>query len=55
MLLIQQQHLNELSITRYGVLLTDTWEMFWTNDFDMLSSQGGVCISKFRKMGNMYK
>ncbi len=45
MMLIQEHHLSDRRISRYGCFLPGNWEMFWSAAYGPMASQGGVCIA----------
>ena len=45
LLLLQEHHLSESRIRRYGSILSSRYETFWSAGFGPRSGQGGVCIS----------
>ena len=44
-LLLQEHHLSESRIRRFGSILSGRWDTFWSAGFGPMGGQGGVCIS----------
>ena len=44
-LLVQEHHLSESRVRRYGSLLSGRYESFWSVGFGPMGGQGGVCMS----------
>ena len=44
-ILIQEHHLNDSSISQYGTFLSGVWDMFWSTQYGEGQAQGGLCIA----------
>ena len=44
-LMLQEHHLSESRLRRYGSLMSGQWDTFWSASFGPMGGQGGVCMA----------
>jgi exonuclease III len=44
-IMIQEHHLNKVSIDSYGNILSGNWRMYWSEAFGHHHRKGGVCVT----------